>query len=64
MDILRQIQLLRTQINRHNIRYYVNDDPIISDIEYDELMRELENLETQHPDFITADSMLLYSVFL
>jgi len=56
MDILRQIQLLRTQINRHNIRYYVYDDPIISDIEYDELMRELENLEKQHPDFITSDS--------
>ena len=56
MDILRQIQLLRTQINRHNIRYYVYDDPIISDIEYDELMRELENLEAHHPDFITSDS--------
>ena len=56
MDILRQIQLLRTKINRHNIRYYVYDDPIISDGEYDEIMRELEALEKQYPEFITPDS--------
>ena len=56
MDILRQIQLIRTKINRHNIRYYVHDDPIISDAEYDELMRELTALEKNHPDLITHDS--------
>ena len=56
MDILRQIQLLRTKINRHNIRYYVHDDPIISDAEYDELMRELADLENEHPELITPDS--------
>ena len=47
MDILRQIQLLRTKINRHNIRYYVYDDSIISDAEYDDFMRELEELEKE-----------------
>ena len=45
MDILRQIQLIRTKINRHNIRYYVHDDPIISDAEYDALLRALIELE-------------------
>ena len=44
MDIFRQIQLLRTKINRHNIRYYVYDDPIISDVEYDDLMQDLDQL--------------------
>ena len=56
MDILRQIQLLRTKINRHNIRYYVHDDPIISDMEYDELLHELIELEKEHPGLITPDS--------
>ena len=56
MDIFRQIQLLRTEINRHNIRYYVYDDPIISDVEYDDLMKELDQLEKDHPELITPDS--------
>ena len=56
MDILRQIQHLRTKINRHNIRYYVHDDPIISDSEYDELMMELLRLEKENPKLITSDS--------
>jgi len=56
MDTLRQIQLLRTEINQHNISYYVYDDPIISDSEYDRLMRELEQIEKDHPDLITPDS--------
>ena len=56
MDILRQIQHLRTKINRHNIRYHVHDDPIISDSEYDELMKELLRLEKENPELITSDS--------
>ncbi len=56
MDILRQIQHLRTKINRNNIRYYVHDDPIISDSEYDELMMELSRLEKENPKLITSDS--------
>jgi len=56
MDIFRQIQLLRIKINRHNIRYYVHDNPIISDSEYDKLMRKLTVLENAHPEFIIPDS--------
>ena len=56
MDILRQIQLLRIEINRHNIQYYVYDDPIISDAEYDGLLRELDQLEKEHPELITQNS--------
>jgi DNA ligase (NAD+) len=47
---------LRAKINEHNYRYYVLDNPIISDQEYDQLLRELQKLEAQHPDLITPDS--------
>lgn len=47
---------LRTEINYHNYRYHVLDDPVISDYEYDQLMIELRELETIHPDWITPDS--------
>ena len=56
MDIFQQIKLIRTEINQHNIRYYVHDDPIISDAEYDKLMRELNQLEKEHPELITQSS--------
>ena len=56
MNILRQIKDLREEINQHNINYYVNDDPIISDGEYDKLLRQLEELERDNPDQITSDS--------
>ena len=52
MDVLREIKLLKTQINRHNIRYYVHNDPIISDSEYDHLMNKLLQLEKQFPNYI------------
>ena len=41
---------LREQLNHHNYRYYVLDQPEISDAEYDALMRELKELEAQYPD--------------
>ena len=47
---------LRAQINRHNYRYYVLDDPEVSDAEYDALMRELRALEEAHPELITPES--------
>lgn len=47
---------LREQINLHNYRYYVLDDPHVPDSEYDRLMRELQGLEAQYPDLISADS--------
>jgi DNA ligase (NAD+) len=56
MDTNNQILSLRDQIVDHNYRYYVLDDPIISDDKYDRLLRELEHLEKQHPDLISPDS--------
>ncbi len=47
---------LRDQLHYHSYRYYVLDDPEISDAEYDRLFRELEALEAQHPELITPDS--------
>jgi DNA ligase (NAD+) len=47
---------LRRQLEHHNHRYYVLDDPEISDPEYDDLLRELVSLEDQHPELRTPDS--------
>lgn len=47
---------LREQIHYHNYRYYVLDDPVISDDEFDRLMRELMRLEEQYPELVTPDS--------
>ncbi|MBP6963088.1 MAG: NAD-dependent DNA ligase LigA [Armatimonadetes bacterium] len=51
-----RIEELRQQINYHNHRYYVLDQPVISDAEYDKLMRELLAIEAEHPDLVTPDS--------
>jgi DNA ligase (NAD+) len=47
---------LRRQLEYHNYRYYVLDDPEISDAEYDRLLNELKQIEAEHPDLITPDS--------
>ena len=52
----KRIEKLRGEINFHNYRYYVLDDPVISDAEYDQLMRELETLEDKFPHLITPNS--------
>lgn len=51
-----RIEELRKTIEYHNKKYYDDDDPEISDFEYDMLNNELKNLEKQFPDLITADS--------
>ncbi len=51
-----KIARLRDEINYHLYRYHVLDQPVISDAEYDELYRQLIELEAQHPDLITPDS--------
>src|SRR4030095_9293464 len=51
-----RVRELRKQIEHHNYRYHVLDDPEVSDAEYDRLMRELKALEEQYPDLVTADS--------
>ncbi|WP_088138998.1 NAD-dependent DNA ligase LigA [Achromobacter xylosoxidans] len=47
---------LRAEIEQHNVRYYVYDDPSVSDAEYDGLMRELQALEAEHPELVTPES--------
>jgi len=55
-DKIPRVQSLRDKINDHNYRYYVLNDPLISDSEYDQLFRELENLEQKSPELVTQDS--------
>jgi DNA ligase (NAD+) len=55
-QVKQRIEKLRAEINHHNYRYYVLDSPEISDAEYDELMRELQKLEEEHPQLLTPDS--------
>ncbi len=56
MDYREEIRQLRETLNEHGYRYYVLDDPIISDREYDLLNRRLEELEARHPEEVTPDS--------
>lgn len=51
-----QLQQLRKEINFHNYRYHVLDDPLISDYEYDQMAKKLREIESRHPDWITSDS--------
>ena len=51
-----RVDALRQEINQHNYRYYTLDEPSIPDAEYDRLMRELQGLEAQYPELVTADS--------
>ena len=51
-----RIEELRRAINHHNYRYYVLDSPEVSDAEYDLLMKELKQLEAEHPQLVTPDS--------
>jgi len=55
-ELSAQAEQLREQIRHHNYRYYVLDDPDVSDAEYDVLMRRLEALEREHPEVATEDS--------
>jgi DNA ligase (NAD+) len=49
-------EVLREAINFHDLRYYVQSEPLISDVQYDILFKALQKLEEQHPEIITADS--------
>ena len=51
-----KLESLREKIRHHEYRYYVLDDPEISDAEFDRLMNELKKLEAAHPDLVTSDS--------
>ena len=56
MKISDTIQSLRKQINDHNHQYYILDNPIISDGEYDKLLKELESIENKYPEYIIPES--------
>ena len=56
MEILKEIQHLRSEIEKNNRLYYDLDAPAISDYEYDMMMRRLKELEAAHPEYVTADS--------
>ena len=56
MDIKQEIEQLREQIRYHNDRYYNQDDPEISDYEYDQLSLRLRKLEKEHPEIDQSDS--------
>ncbi len=55
-SISNKIKKLREEIQQHNYSYYVLDEPAIPDVEYDKLMRSLQELEEANPNLITADS--------
>jgi len=55
-EILKRIEQLREEINYHNYLYYVLDQPVITDADYDALMRELKEIEDKYPETVTPDS--------
>jgi DNA ligase (NAD+) len=55
-DIKKKIEKLRKEIKRYNKLYYVKNKPVISDKEYDDLLKELTQLEEKYPEFKTSDS--------
>lgn len=55
-DAAQRIAALRQELDAHNYRYYVLDEPSVPDAEYDRLFRELQALEAEHPELVTPDS--------
>ena len=56
MAIKEQIEWLRAELHRHNYNYYVLNAPVISDKEFDDMMRQLQDLEKEHPEYMDANS--------
>lgn len=56
MTIKEKINQLREELHQHNYNYYVLDAPVISDFEFDQLLKQLQNLEEQHPEFFDPNS--------
>ena len=55
-SVTRRVAELRQELNYHNHRYYVLDNPVISDHDYDRLFQELKQIEEAHPELVTPDS--------
>ena len=58
-NIQKKIEDLRTELHQHNYNYYTLDEPTISDFEFDALLKELQELEEQHPEYHDANSPTL-----
>lgn len=56
MDVKQIIEHLRAELNEHNHKYYVLDQPVISDFEFDQKLKRLQDLERQHPEFFDENS--------
>lgn len=56
MNVLDTIKNLRDELNKHNYNYYVLDKPTISDFEFDQKLKQLQDLEAQHPEFFDENS--------
>lgn len=56
MQVQSRIEFLKDEINKSNYKYYVEENPYLSDFEYDKLFKELKDLEAQYPELKTADS--------
>lgn len=56
MNVLEIIKNLRDELNQHNYNYYVLDNPTISDFEFDQKLKQLQDLELQHPEFFDENS--------
>ena len=54
--VLAEAQKLRAEIERHNHQYYVLDQPLVSDAEFDRLFRQLQHLELEHPELVDPES--------
>jgi len=55
-ELEKRMETLRQEVRYHNYRYHTLDEPVISDYEFDQLVKELKQLESQHPELITPDS--------
>ncbi len=56
MNIAEQVEQLKRRLREYNYHYYVLDDPLVPDAEYDRLFRRLSDLEQKHPQYLTSDS--------
>ena len=56
MTIKEQIDQLRKELHQHNYNYYILNAPTISDKEFDDMMRKLQELENEHPEYMDANS--------
>lgn len=56
MDVQLELERLRTELHEHNHRYYTLDAPVLSDYDFDQLLKKLEQLEAAHPEFFDPNS--------